>query len=58
MEVTAMAIKRMTAVVLAAAIEAVLIAAVVLSTIGTPLPYRPTPNGPGLGQVPAPTFSR
>jgi len=58
MEVMAMAVRRMTAVALAMAIEAVLIATVVLSTIGMPLTHRPTPNGPGLGQIPAPSLSR
>ena len=56
-EVMAMAIQRMTAVVLAVAIEAVLIASVVLSSIGVSPAWHPTPGGPSAGTIPAPTAS-
>jgi hypothetical protein len=55
----AMAIRRMTAVMLAVAIEAVLIASVVLSTIGVAPGVHPTPNGPNqAGALPAPSLQR
>jgi hypothetical protein len=54
MEVRTMAIRRMTAVALAVAIEAVLIASVVLSTIGVSPAWHPTPGGPDTGRIPAP----
>ena len=52
-----MAIKRMAAMALAVVIEAVLIASVVLSTIGVSPAWHPTPGRPALGGIPAPAAS-
>ena len=52
-----MAGKRMTAVALAVVVEAVLIASVVLSTIGVSPAWHPTPGGASIGQIPAPAAS-
>ena len=56
-EVTAMVVRKMTAMALAVAIEAVLIVSVVLSTIGVSPAWHPTPGGAAAAGLPAPTAS-
>jgi hypothetical protein len=56
--VEATAIRRLVAVIGAVIVEAILIASVVLSSIGVSPTWHPTPGGPaGVGPVPAPTVS-
>jgi hypothetical protein len=50
-------LQRIAAIAIAFAIEAILIAAVVLSTIGVSPAWHPTPGGASMGQIPAPTAS-
>jgi hypothetical protein len=55
--VEARRLRRIAAVATALAIEAILIASVVLSSIGVSPAWHPTPGGASAGRIPAPVAS-
>ena len=56
--VEARTVRRLTAFVIAVGIEAILIVAVLLSTIGASPAYHPTPAGARIAPMPLPTAVR